>query len=243
MTLSATPHDGAVPIALIGMGRMGRTLAALAAERGMPVVATLDQDDAIDVASLNGAAVAIEFTEPGAAAANARACLAAGCPVVVGTTGWLHALPALSEEARASSARMLWAANFSVGVNAMLAVAAAAARVLHAAGFDAHLVETHHSAKKDAPSGTALAIARAVREQAGVEVPITAVRVGHVPGTHALVFDAPFEQVTLTHEARDRRVFAEGALVAARWLAAPRAPGVYTMQDVLAQALPAGSAT
>ena len=244
MTHPAT-HDaqpaGAVPIALIGMGRMGRTLAALASERGTPVVATLDHGDAIDSESLNGAAVAIEFTEPGAAVANVRACLAAGCPVVVGTTGWLDALPALADEARASAGRMLWAANFSLGVNAMFAVAATTARVLHAAGFDAHLVETHHTAKKDAPSGTALAIARAVREQGGVDVPITAVRVGHVPGTHALVFDAPFEQVTLTHEARDRRVFAEGALVAARWLASPRAPGVYTMQDVLAPAAPAGS--
>jgi 4-hydroxy-tetrahydrodipicolinate reductase len=229
------------PIALIGMGRMGRTLQALAAERGMRVVATLDHGDAIDRASLNGAAVAIEFTEPAAAVANVRACLAAGCPVVVGTTGWLDALPALTEEVRTAAGRMLWAANFSVGVNAMFAVAETAARVLRAAGFDAHLVETHHTAKKDAPSGTALAIARAVRAGSGADVPITAVRVGHVPGTHALVFDAPFEQVTLTHEARDRRVFAEGALVAARWLAGARAPGVYTMQDVLAPTAPAGS--
>ena len=242
MTSDATRHAAALPIALIGMGRMGRTLAALAAERGMPVVATLDHGDAIDRDALQGAAVAVEFTEPAAAAANVRACLAAGCPVVVGTTGWLDALPALADEARTRAGRMLWAANFSVGVNAMLAVAAATARVLHDAGFDAHLIETHHSAKKDAPSGTALAIARAVREEGGVDVPITAVRVGHVPGTHALVFDAPFEQVTLTHEARDRRVFAEGALVAARWLASPRAPGVYTMQDVLAPASPTRSA-
>ncbi len=241
MTLAATNPTGSVPIALIGMGRMGRTLAALAAERGMPVVATLDHGDPIDADTLNGAAVAIEFTEPGAAVTNVRACLTAGCPVVVGTTGWLDALPTLAAEARAGAGRMLWAANFSVGVNAMLAVAAAAARALQAAGFDAHLIETHHTAKKDAPSGTALAIARAVREQGGVDVPITAVRVGHVPGTHALVFDAPFEQVTLTHEARDRRVFAEGALVAARWLASPRAPGVYTMQDVLATVPAAGS--
>ncbi len=230
-----------VPIALIGMGRMGRTLAALAAERGLSVVATLDHGDPIDARSLNGAAVAIEFTEPAAAVANVRACLAVGCPVVVGTTGWLDALPALTREVHASAGRLLWAANFSVGVNAMFAVAANAARVLRAAGFDAHLIETHHTAKKDAPSGTALAIAGAVREGSGTEVPITAVRVGHVPGTHALVFDAPFEQVTLTHEARDRRVFAEGALVAARWLAAPRAPGVYTMQDVRAPAAPEGA--
>ena len=220
-------------VALVGMGRMGRTIAALAAERGVPVVATLGAGDVITRGSLNGADVAIEFTEPGAAVANVRACVGAGCPVVVGTTGWLDALPALAAEVRGAGGRLLWAANFSVGVNAMLGLAAAAARVLREAGFDAHLVETHHTAKKDAPSGTALAIARAVRDGSGADLPITAVRVGHVPGTHALVFDAPFEQVTLVHEARDRRVFAEGALVAARWLAGARAPGVYTMQDVL----------
>jgi 4-hydroxy-tetrahydrodipicolinate reductase len=230
----------ALRVALVGMGRMGRTIAALAAERGVAIVATLGPTDAITRATLAGADVAIEFTEPAAAVANVRACVAAGCPVVVGTTGWLDELPRLAAEVPAAGGRMLWAANFSVGVNAMLAVASAAARVLREAGFDAHLVETHHAAKKDAPSGTALAIARAVRDAGGGEVPITAVRVGHVPGTHALVLDAPFEQVTLTHEARDRRVFAEGALVAARWLAAARAPGVYTMQDVLAPARPGG---
>jgi len=230
-----TAPDRATPrVALIGMGRMGRTIAALAAERGIPVVATLDHGQAISRETLGGADVAIEFTEPAAAVGNVRACVAAGVPVVVGTTGWLDALPALTDEVRAAGGRLLWAANFSVGVNAMLAIAASAARVLRDAGFDAHLVETHHTAKKDAPSGTALAIARSVRDGGGGDVPITAVRVGHVPGTHALVFDAPFEQVTLTHEARDRRVFAEGALVAARWLASRSAAGVYTMQDVLA---------
>jgi 4-hydroxy-tetrahydrodipicolinate reductase len=220
-------------VALIGMGRMGRTLLQLAEERGLPVVATLDRGDAVTRDALGGADVAIEFTEPAAAVANVRACLAAGCPVVVGTTGWLDALPTLADEVRSASGHMLWAANFSVGVNAMLAVAQVAARVLRSAGFDAHLIETHHTAKRDAPSGTALAIGRAVEATGTGALPITAVRVGHVPGTHALVFDAPYEQVTLTHEARDRRVFAEGALAAARWLAAARAPGVYTMQDVL----------
>ncbi len=227
--------DGApLRLAVVGAGRMGRAVAALAPERGAAVVATLARGDAITRAALAGAHVAVEFTEPAAALANARACLAAGCPVVVGTTGWLDALPALRAEVDAAGGRLLWAANFSVGVNAMLAVAAAAARALRGSGFAAHLVETHHAAKKDAPSGTALALAGAAEAAWGEPIPTTSVRVGHVPGTHALLFDAPFEQVRLTHEARDRRVFAEGALVAARWLAAQPRPGVYTMQDVLA---------
>jgi len=228
--------SGGVPVrlAVIGTGKMGRAVAALAPERGTVVVATLGRGDAITRPSLGGADVAIEFTEPAAAVPNARACLAAGCPVVVGTTGWLDALPVLRADAEAVGGRLLWAANFSVGVNAMLAAVAAAARALRGAGFDAHLVETHHAAKKDAPSGTALALARAAEATWGVAIPTTSVRVGHVPCTHELIFDAPFEQGRVAHDARDRRVFAEGALVAARWLAVERRPGVYTMQDVLA---------
>ena len=223
-----------VRLAIIGAGKMGRAVAARAAERRAAVVATLGRGDPVTRDALAGADVAVEFTEPAAAVSNARACLAAGCPVVVGTTGWLDALPVLRAEAEASGGRLLWAANFSVGVNAMLAVVAAAARALRGTNFAAHLVETHHAAKKDAPSGTALALARAAEAEWGEPVLATSVRVGHVPGTHELLFDAPFEQIRLTHEARDRRVFAEGALVAARWLAAQRRPGVYTMQDVLA---------
>jgi 4-hydroxy-tetrahydrodipicolinate reductase len=223
-----------VRLAIVGTGKMGGAVAGLAAKRGFEVAAALGRGDPITRDALAGADVAVEFTEPGSAAANARACVAAGCPVVVGTTGWLDALPAVRADVDAAGGRLLWAANFSVGVNAMLAVVAAAARALRGAGFDAHVVETHHAAKKDAPSGTALALARAAGAEWGDEIATTSVRVGHVPGTHALVFDAPFEQVRLTHEARDRRVFAEGALVAARWLAARREPGVYTMQDVLA---------
>lgn len=232
--MSGGPPSAPLRVALVGAGKMGRAVEALARERGVAIAAVLARGDAITPGALAGADVAVEFTEPGAAVANARACVAAGCPVVVGTTGWLDALPALGAEVEAAGGRLLWAANFSVGVNAMLAVVAAAARALRGTGFDAHLVETHHAAKKDAPSGTALALARAAEAGWGARIATTSVRVGHVPGTHALVFDAPFEQVRLTHEARDRRVFAEGALVAARWLAAQPRPGIYTMQDVLA---------
>ncbi len=219
------------PAALIGRGKMGRALEALAAEHRIDVVAVLGRGDRIDAAGLRGAAVAIEFTEPGSALGNLRACALAGCPVVVGTTGWGGGSDALAAELRAADARALWAANFSLGVNAMIAAAGALAAALTAADFAPHLVETHHAAKKDAPSGTALALAAATALDPRL---ITSVRVGSVPGTHTLVYDAPYEQVRLTHEARDRRVFASGALVAARWLARPRAAGLYTMQDVLA---------
>ena len=230
--MSAAP--GAGPrVALLGMGKMGRAIRQIAEERGVPVVATLDRDDAVDARTLAGADVAIEFSEPAAAVTNVRACLAARCPVVVGTTGWLDALPQVTQEVHAAGGRLLWAANFSLGVNIMLELAAAAGRLAGGRGFDAAIVEAHHAAKKDAPSGTALAVARAAEPTFGASIPIASVRVGHVPGRHELILDGPFEQLRLVHDARDRRVFAEGALAAATWLAGQRAPGVYTMQDVL----------
>ena len=228
-------------LALIGMGRMGRAIALLAPERGCTVVAEIDPASgtarAVTREALAGADVAIEFTVPAAAPANIRACLAAGCPVVVGTTGWSDELPALRREVEEAGGALLAAPNFSVGVAIFDRVVAEAGRLFGAVpGFEAHLVETHHAAKLDAPSGTAVALAHTVEAAMGRAIPVTSVRVGSVPGTHEVVFDAPFEQVRLVHEARDRRVFAEGALVAARWLVG-RA-GVYGMQDVLSTPLP-----
>lgn len=221
-------------VALVGLGRMGRQLQALAPERGFDVVATLDvADTPITRERLRGADVAIEFTRPEAAVPNIRDLVAAGCPVVVGTTGWYEHLDLVTREVREAGGALLWAANFSLGVNLLLELAREAGRLVAGTPFDAHLVETHHAAKLDAPSGTAVVLEQAAREGLGRAVPITSIRTGHVPGTHTLVFDAPFEQIRLEHEARDRRVFAEGALVAARWLAGRR--GVFTMRDVLAR--------
>ena len=222
----------AIPLALVGMGRMGRALAELAPDRGFEVVARVDHDGEVSRASLGGAAVAIEFSVPAAAAANVIACAVAGCPVVVGTTGWYADLPRVSAEVERAGGAMLHAPNFSVGVAIFDRVVAEAARLFGSAtSFDGHLVETHHRAKVDAPSGTAAALAHTAEVSSGRSMPITSIRVGSVPGTHEVVFDAPFEQVRLVHEARDRRVFAEGALAAARWIIGRR--GVFTMQDVL----------
>jgi 4-hydroxy-tetrahydrodipicolinate reductase len=153
---------------------------------------------------------------------------------VSGTTGWDAARAAVEDEVRARGGAFLWAPNFSLGVQLFVRLAAEAARLLAApaAGFDAHLVETHHRHKLDAPSGTARLIADRAGAAQGRPLPVTSVRTGSVPGTHELVFDAPFEQVRLVHEARDRRAFAAGALAAARWLAT-RGAGVHTLDDFL----------
>lgn len=226
-----------VRVALIGMGRMGRALDALAPERGCEVVARLDAADiggGLTVDLLAGAQCAIDFSLPSVAVENAIACVALGCPPVVGTTGWDAERPRLEAAVQQHRCAALWSPNFSVGVQLFLAMAEEAARrVRDVNGFEAHLVETHHSGKLDAPSGTAIAIGQRVEGGLGRAVPITSVRVGSVPGTHEIIFDAPFEQIRMVHEARDRRVFADGALTAARWLARGRTPRLYTMRDVL----------
>lgn len=231
--MKATP----VRIALIGMGRMGRALEALSAERGCVVVARLDCPEmqaGLTREALHDAQVAIEFTVPDVAVANATACLALGCPVVIGTTGWYDHISALKDAVHQYQCAAMWSPNFSLGVQLFLAgVEDMARRVRAAAAFDAHVVETHHAAKVDAPSGTGIAVGARVQAGFGRAVPITSVRVGSVPGTHEVIFDAPFEQIRMVHEARDRRVFADGALTAARWLSAPRTPALYTMQDML----------
>jgi 4-hydroxy-tetrahydrodipicolinate reductase len=224
-----------VRLAIVGMGKMGHAIAELGPSRGCEVVARLDEAETargITRDLLCDADVAVEFTTPKAAEANILALVAAGCPVVVGTTGWYDALPRVRSEVEKQGGALLTATNFSLGVNIFEQIAEFAARLLgRAPGFEAHLVETHHSAKKDAPSGTALTLGRAASATWGRDIPIASVRVGSVPGTHEFVFDAPFEQIHLEHIARDRRVFAEGALVAARWLVGKK--GVFTMKDVL----------
>jgi 4-hydroxy-tetrahydrodipicolinate reductase len=213
-------------VALIGMGKMGRAVRELA---GSQVTVELDAPFSPD--RLANADVAIEFTVPSAAPTNIRACLAAGCPVVVGTTGWYDQLPSLTADIERHSGSMLWAPNFSLGAQVLLYLATESARLLDT---DAVIVETHHAAKRDAPSGTAREIARAIIEERSGGVPITSVRVGHVPGTHQVIFDGTFDQLTLTHTVRDRKVFAEGALGAAEWLIREKRRGVFTMQDTLA---------
>ncbi len=157
----------------------------------------------------------------------------ARCPIVVGTTGWDARRAEVEKFVDEVGGALLAAPNFSLGVAAFtMTVEAAAAAMRDAPGFDVHLIETHHAQKKDAPSGTALALARVAAAKLGRDVPITSVRTGSVPGIHELVFDAQFEQIRLVHTARDRRVFAEGALRAASWLVGRR--GIFSLRDVLA---------
>jgi 4-hydroxy-tetrahydrodipicolinate reductase len=224
-------------IAIIGDGKMGQAIRQLATEKGWSVAAVIGERESahgggITAGSLGKADVAVEFTQPDAAVANVIASLRAGVPVVVGTTGWYDSLSEVTRVANETGTGLLWSPNFSLGVNVMIELARYAGTLMRPLeGFDAHIVETHHSRKKDAPSGTAIAIGKAASDALDRPIPTTSVRTGSVPGTHELIFDGAFEQLTLTHLARDRRVFAEGALQAASWLIGKK--GVFTMRDVL----------
>jgi 4-hydroxy-tetrahydrodipicolinate reductase len=229
-------------VAVIGDGKMGQAIRQLALDKGWKVTAILGEREnaggaGITARSLGNPQVAVEFTQPDAAVGNIIACLKAGIPIVVGTTGWYDSLSEVTKIAKESGTPMLWAPNFSLGVNVLIELARYAGMMMRSLeGFDAHIVETHHTKKKDAPSGTAMAIAKAASDALDRPIPTTSVRTGSVPGTHELIFDGAFEQLSLTHLARDRRVFAEGALKAADWLVGKK--GVFTMRDVLELAPP-----
>ncbi len=224
-------------VAILGMGKMGREVDALARERGVDVVARLDLAEIADrqgaVATLKRVQVAIDFTSPEAAVPNIELCLEAGCPVVVGTTGWYGELPRVRGLVEKKRGALLWAPNFSVGVALVRALCTRAGELLRGLeGYDVRITETHHAQKKDAPSGTALLLRDALASS-GREVPITSIRTGEVPGRHGITIDSVYEQIVIAHDARSRRVFADGAVRAALWLRGRQ--GVFTMDDVLAE--------
>jgi 4-hydroxy-tetrahydrodipicolinate reductase len=231
---SASPHSEWIGCELKGLG--GTSNVAITGDAA---------------SALRGAAVAIDFTLPEGTVANLAACLAARCPVVIGTTGHSEALHAQIAEA-ARSIPILHAPNMSLGVNLLLRLVQLAAQKLDET-YDIEIFEAHHRNKKDSPSGTALALGRAAAAGRGVDlddiaehdrhgasparrrgaIGFSVFRGGDVVGDHTVTFAGLGERLELTHRASDRMAFARGALIAAKWLA-QRPPGLYSMQDVLA---------
>jgi 4-hydroxy-tetrahydrodipicolinate reductase len=186
-----------------------------------------------DADAWTGVDVAIDFSTPDSIAVNLPVLARRGINLVVGTTGWAQHEAALRTVIADTGAGIVVAPNFSTGVVLFDAIVAYASNLFSAqTDFGAYLHESHHAAKKDAPSGTALSLKRSM-EQAGYRRPIdvAATRAGFIPGTHTVGFDGPAETITLSHTARDRTAFARGALAAARWIQGKH--GWYTMKDVL----------
>lgn len=225
-------------IAIVGSGKMGTMIAALAEARGHVVHSLVGSSGneggrALTRDRLAGADVAIEFTRPDAAADNLTRLLEAGIPTVTGTTGWEAELDRVAALVERRGGALLYAANFSIGVQLFLRAARALGRELAGReGFDAFIIEEHHTGKRDAPSGTARQLRDRLREvDPGREFPVTSIRAGATPGTHVIAYDGRHERIALSHVARGREGFAEGALAAAEWL--PGRPGVHRFEDML----------
>ncbi len=235
---SDSARSSLINLALIGYGKMGQTVAKLAPQRGFNVQLTLDIDDNKDgggIASetFDGIDVAIEFTMPEAVVGNIRRAAAVGVNIVVGTTGWHDRLEEVREIVDKAGIGVVYAANFSIGVNLFYKVARHAAELFAAFPmYDAYLYEAHHKFKKDVPSGTAIELKRRVQPPFGErEIPVASVRAGHIPGAHELGFDSEADTVILRHTARNRLGFAEGALLAARWIIGKK--GLFSFSEVL----------
>lgn len=217
-------------VLVVGNGRMGAMVAALAPEHGVDIAGIVTRSNAGEPDSWPSADVAIDFSTAEATPANARALAARGVSLVIGTTGWQSEEAALRADLAAERTGVISAPNFAIGVNIFLAIAERSAELLAARGFAAWIHEAHHAAKKDAPSGTALALERAVG-RSGATADVSSTRAGYIPGTHTLGFDSPAEALTFTHSARDRTPFARGALEAAKWIHGRQ--GWYGMRDLL----------
>jgi 4-hydroxy-tetrahydrodipicolinate reductase len=223
-------------IAVLGCGKTGSLVADVARERGHKV-RTVDEDENRDAAWLTPAnlrdmAVAIDFTTPDAVLANIEACVRGGKAMVVGTTGWYGEIERIRETVEQAGTGFVFGANFSYGVNLFFQIVQAAAPAL-AHGYAGHITETHHIQKKDAPSGTAAAMQRLLEKAAAVRLDITSEREGDVTGTHTLELNSAGDRLVLTHEAKSRRTFAEGAVLAAEWIAGKT--GFYDFKDIFAK--------
>jgi 4-hydroxy-tetrahydrodipicolinate reductase len=224
-------------IAMVGRGRMAMAIVRLVEERGHTIALTIGAAEnrgatAITADRMSGVDLAFEFTRPDAAADNLRALARLGMPTVCGTTGWQDALPSITALVQQHRSALLYAPNFSVGVQLYLRAARQVASIFAGQPLDAHITESHHAAKRDAPSGTALALAASLSQgDPAREFPITSVRGGHDPGTHRVTYDAPFETIRFEHVSRGREAFAAGAVAAAEWL--PGRTGVFTFAQML----------
>jgi 4-hydroxy-tetrahydrodipicolinate reductase len=220
-----------VRVALIGSaGRMGRTIVDLArTEPNIEIVAQCDQGDDIAV-GIKKSDVVIDFSLANSIGDVCQAALSEQKPLVIGTTGHSDSQKAIIQDASQSLA-MVFASNFSVGVNALFALTAKAAQIL-GDDFNIEIIETHHAGKKDAPSGTAKTLDEVLKKAGKKQIPIQSIREGDVVGEHTVIFEGKGERLELVHRAKSRETFAKGALRAAEWVVG-KPPGLYSMQDVL----------
>ena len=232
-------------IALIGYGKMGKTIESIALLRGHEIVLRLDVHNTEDFERLAAADVAIEFTRPESAFDNLKRCIAAKVPVICGTTGWLQQYDTVKELCQKEDSALFYASNYSIGVNIFFEINRYLATMMNKYPmYDIRMEETHHTQKLDAPSGTAITLANNILENidrksnwthhtegAADEIVITAKRIDPAPGTHIVTYDSAIDTIEISHTAHSREGFATGAVLAAEWIFGKK--GVFTMKDML----------
>ncbi|WP_109300410.1 4-hydroxy-tetrahydrodipicolinate reductase [Aquimarina sp. AU474] len=228
-------------IALLGYGKMGKTIEKIAIERGHTIVLKVDKDDTNY--DLSEADVAIDFSIPSAAVNNITNCFNSGVPVISGTTGWLSYYDMIVGLCKDKKGSFIYASNYSLGVNLFFELNKKLAKMMHPReGYSVAMEEIHHTEKLDAPSGTAITLAEGIIENTNQNawqldqgnentIPITAKRINNVPGTHTVTYSSQVDDIEITHTAHNRNGFALGAVVAAEWLQDKK--GVFGMKDVL----------
>jgi 4-hydroxy-tetrahydrodipicolinate reductase len=242
-------------IALIGYGKMGKTLEKTAQNRGHEVILRLDVTNPEDFKRLHEADVAIEFTRPESAVKNIMHCFEQNVPIVCGTTGWLEHFDSVTKACVQANGSFFYASNYSIGVNIFFEINRRLAFMMNNYDmYNVKMTEIHHTQKLDAPSGTAITLAQGiienmerttkwVCESENTEEPplsnlveknavnIVAKRIDPAPGTHIITYDSPIDSIEITHTAHSREGFATGAVVAAEWLFHKK--GVFSMKDML----------
>ncbi|MGN6212349.1 4-hydroxy-tetrahydrodipicolinate reductase [Parafilimonas sp.] len=234
-------------IALIGYGKMGKAIEEIAKENGDEIVLKISSSNQNEFTAdnLKQADAAIEFTNPHSAVENIKKCLDANIPVVCGTTGWLKDLPEIKSYIEQKTGTFLFASNFSVGVNLFFALNEYLASLMSShKEYQVSIEEVHHTQKKDAPSGTAITLAGQLLEKIKTkkswvndktnnesELEIISKRIDDVPGIHTIKYNSPIDYIEITHSAYNRKGFAGGALLAAKFIAGKK--GIFTMKDVL----------
>jgi 4-hydroxy-tetrahydrodipicolinate reductase len=234
-------------IAIIGYGKMGREIQAMAIERGHNVALIIDNENIheLNAESLSKIDVAIEFSTPQTAFENIKTCLAANTPVVSGTTGWHNRMEEVKALANKSEAALFYASNFSIGVNLFFKINRLMGEYLKKVdGYSVALEEIHHMQKKDAPSGTAISLAEIIAQASerfagwtllpefeDDKIPIKAIREGDVTGTHTVCYNSGIDELELTHRAKNRKGFAMGAILAGEFSVGKK--GFLTMDSLL----------
>ena len=234
-------------IALIGYGKMGKAIEEIALHKGHEIVLKIDINTTSDFTkeNLQKAEVAIEFTGPHTAFENITKCLEWNVPVVSGSTGWLDNFEKAKKLCEEKNGCLVYASNFSIGVNLFFEINKQLAHLMEPyENYNVSMTETHHTQKKDAPSGTAISLAEQILAQLGrkkkwvnnetndaTDLFIRSERIDPAPGTHTVSYDSPIDSIEITHTAHTRQGFASGALLAAEFTNKKR--GIFTMKDVL----------